>query len=196
MILKKFIIPSVLILAVVGYSKNLEAIIEEPIKQKEQKKECVFLNPDKDYLTEKELNECINLVYKNIENPEIISPNFIRKIIDLESNKNRNAIGPFNEKGLMQLKGETWEEIEKEISFNEKAFDPYENIKVGVNYLKWIQDYCKKEHLKWDELSEKDKLIIIAAAYNGGISRLKENGWNIKKMPIITKEYIKKINSF
>ncbi|GAI81081.1 unnamed protein product, partial [marine sediment metagenome] len=42
----------------------------------------------------------------------------------------------------------------------------------------------------------KDKYPIIAAAYNGGIGRLKENNWDISKMPEQTRLYVKKIEKF
>ncbi len=41
----------------------------------------------------------------------------------------------------------------------------------------------------------KEKRIIIAAAYNGGPSRLKYRGWDIQKMPPETRRYVEKLKN-
>ena len=37
------------------------------------------------------------------------------------------------------------------------------------------------------------KLALILAAYNGGITRLRKNGYDINKMPGETRNYVKKV---
>jgi soluble lytic murein transglycosylase-like protein len=72
-------------------------------------------------------------------------------VIRAESNFNPGAVSPKNAQGLMQLIPETAER------FNvKKPFDPEQNIRGGLAYLRWLLAYFKGD------------IALVAAAYNAG----------------------------
>lgn len=80
-----------------------------------------------------------------------VEPQLALAIIAAESNFNSLALSPKNAQGLMQLIPETSER------FNVKnAFDPTQNIKGGLTYLRWLLAYFEGD------------VALVAAAYNAG----------------------------
>jgi hypothetical protein len=80
-----------------------------------------------------------------------ISPLFALAIIRAESNFDPNARSPKNAQGLMQLIPETSER------FNvRKPFDPVQNVRGGLAYLRWLLAYFRGD------------VALVAAAYNAG----------------------------
>jgi len=80
-----------------------------------------------------------------------VSPNFALAIIRAESNFDPNARSPKNAQGLMQLIPET------SARFNvKKPFDPVQNIRGGLAYLRWLLAYFRGD------------VALVAAAYNAG----------------------------
>ncbi|MDP2261626.1 MAG: transglycosylase SLT domain-containing protein [Hydrogenophaga sp.] len=80
-----------------------------------------------------------------------IHPNLAYAIIRAESNFNPQAVSPKNAQGLMQLIPET------AARFNvRKPFDPEQNIRGGLSYLRWLMAYFKGQ------------VPLVAAAYNAG----------------------------
>ena len=80
-----------------------------------------------------------------------VYPRLAMAIIRAESNFNPGAISPKNAQGLMQLIPETAER------FNvKKPFDPEQNIRGGLSYLRWLLAYFKGD------------VALVAAAYNAG----------------------------
>ena len=80
-----------------------------------------------------------------------ISPQFALAIIRAESNFDPNARSPRNAQGLMQLIPET------SARFNvKKPFDPAQNIRGGLAYLRWLLAYFMGD------------VTLVAAAYNAG----------------------------
>lgn len=80
-----------------------------------------------------------------------VYPRLAMAIIRAESNFNPGAVSPKNAQGLMQLIPETAER------FNvRKPFDPEENIRGGLAYLRWLLAYFKGD------------VALVAAAYNAG----------------------------
>jgi len=72
-------------------------------------------------------------------------------IIAAESNFDSLALSPKNARGLMQLIPETSER------FNVRnAFDPAQNIRGGLTYLRWLLAYFEGD------------VALVAAAYNSG----------------------------
>jgi len=148
-------------------------------------------------LDEETLNEFINFIYENIKISEVINKKFAKSIINAESERYVYAKSKVGARGLMQLMPDTWNTIGEESNFYTEAFNPHKNLEKGIKYLEKLNNhYCKRNHPQWDELSTKDKQLIIAAAYNGGIGRLMENNWDISKMPPETQSYVKKIEKF
>lgn len=80
-----------------------------------------------------------------------VNPEFALAIIRTESNFNAGAVSEKNALGLMQLIPETAER------FNvTKPFDPVENIRGGLAYLRWLFAYYRGD------------VVLVAAAYNAG----------------------------
>jgi len=156
-----------------------------------------FLEPaDKIKKIQDPIDEYLEPVYKNSKKNETISKDLIRAIIKIESGGKRNVVGTSGEKGLMQIMPGTWNDREKEISFDEGAFNPYENIRVGIKQLNWLYEYCEKRNENWGKLLIKEKQKLIAAAYNAGALTLWKRNWNINEMPLITQNYIKKLEEY
>ena len=80
-----------------------------------------------------------------------INPRLAFAVIRAESNFNPTAVSPKNAQGLMQLIPET------SARFNvSKPFDPEQNIRGGLSYLRWLLAYFKGQ------------VPLVAAAYNSG----------------------------
>jgi len=80
-----------------------------------------------------------------------IEPQLALAIIAAESNFDAAAVSPKNARGLMQLIPETSER------FNVgNAFDPTQNIRGGLSYLRWLLSYFEGD------------VALVAAAYNAG----------------------------
>lgn len=80
-----------------------------------------------------------------------VYPRLAMAVIRAESNFNPSAVSPKNAQGLMQLIPET------SARFNvKKPFDPEENIRGGLAYLRWLLAYFKGD------------VALVAAAYNAG----------------------------
>ena len=80
-----------------------------------------------------------------------VSPSLALAIIRAESNFDPNARSPKNAQGLMQLIPET------SARFNvKKPFDPIQNVRGGLAYLRWLLAYFK------------GNVALVAAAYNAG----------------------------
>lgn len=80
-----------------------------------------------------------------------VYPRLAMAIIRAESNFNPGALSPKNAQGLMQLIPETAER------FNvKKPFDPEQNIRGGLSYLRWLLAYFQ------------GNIKLVAAAYNAG----------------------------
>lgn len=80
-----------------------------------------------------------------------VYPRLALAVIRTESNFNAGAVSPKNAQGLMQLIPET------AARFNvKKPFDPEQNIRGGLAYLRWLLAYFK------------GNVSLVAAAYNAG----------------------------
>lgn len=80
-----------------------------------------------------------------------ISPRLVMAVIRAESNFEPTAVSPKNAQGLMQLIPET------SVRFNvKKPFDPEQNIRGGMAYLRWLLAYFE------------GNVALVAAAYNAG----------------------------
>ena len=88
---------------------------------------------------------------KQIAPEFMVHPQFALTIMEAESRFNPAALSPKNAMGLMQLIPET------SARFNvKKPFDPAQNIRGGVAYLRWLLAYFEGD------------VALVAAAYNSG----------------------------
>jgi hypothetical protein len=80
-----------------------------------------------------------------------VSPRLVMAVIRAESNFQSAAVSPKNAQGLMQLIPET------SLRFNvKKPFDPEQNIRGGLSYLRWLLAYFEGD------------VPLVVAAYNAG----------------------------
>ena len=168
---------------------NIPIKLEEITLEPEIKIEETVKSENRD-----ELYSLVDDVYRGFEEiPEYINREFIREAIRIESTDNAKAISKKGARGLMQITYGAWKEVEKELNYHQHVFDPQANIRVGLKYLLWINDYCESRHPKWNTLSNEEKRRKIMASYNGGPSRLSSRNWNINRMSGETREYVDKI---
>ena len=80
-----------------------------------------------------------------------IDPQLVMALISVESNFNSKAISPKNAQGLMQLIPETAERFGVQ-----RVFNPADNIKGGLAYLRWLMAFFQGE------------VKLVLAAYNAG----------------------------
>ncbi|MDO8516758.1 MAG: lytic transglycosylase domain-containing protein [Nanoarchaeota archaeon] len=162
------------------------------ISEKSTKNDVDVQNIEKDrkeFMTDKEMNSYIKSAYAKIRVPKYIEPNFVKSLINLESNKNIYAQSPRGAKGVMQLIPEAWNEVDNS-NFYENCFNPQKNIEVGIKYLKWINNYLKVNYGDWDQIPDNEKRDLIAAAYNCGIGQLERKDWDINQTPRETLNYV------
>ncbi|MCL2345667.1 MAG: transglycosylase SLT domain-containing protein [Desulfobulbus sp.] len=118
----------------------------------EKPPECLFDANGQDIVAraEPEQRKILDLVLKLA--PEYgVYPRLAMAIIRAESNFNSQAVSAKNAQGLMQLIPETAER------FNvQKPFDPEQNIRGGLSYLRWLLAYFRGD------------VALVAAAYNAG----------------------------
>ena len=124
-------------------------------------------------------------------------------VIEVESGGNPNAVSNAGAIGLMQITPivlQEWNQYQKSLQINlyydersrlmmyknlykkKNLFDSSINYEIGTWYLYRLQYHYKCPTIE-----------CILAGYNGGITRLKKNNWDISKMPKETKEYVKKV---
>lgn len=103
-----------------------------------------------------------------------VNPNLALAVIAVESNFNANARSPKNAQGLMQLIPETAERFRVK-----DAYDPTENIKGGLSYLRWLLSYYR------------GRVSLAAAAYNAG-EGVVDRYRGVPPYPE-TQDYVKKI---
>ena len=103
-----------------------------------------------------------------------VEPQLALSIIAAESNFNPQAVSAKNAQGLMQLIPET------SARFNVKnAFDPAQNIRGGLTYLRWLLAYFEGD------------VALVAAAYNAGEGTVER----YKGVPpyLETRNYVKRV---
>jgi soluble lytic murein transglycosylase-like protein len=105
-----------------------------------------------------------------------IDPQLVMALISVESGFNAKAVSPKNAQGLMQLIPETAERFGVK-----KVFNPSENIKGGLAYLRWLMAFFEGE------------VKLVLAAYNAGEGAVER----YKGVPPYeeTKNYVQRITS-
>ena len=88
-----------------------------------------------------------------------VPPPLVIAIIEAESNYDTRAVSPKNAQGLMQLIPETARRFRVK-----NAFDPVQNVRGGIAYLRWLLAYFEGE------------VSLVAAAYNAGEKSVERYG--------------------
>ena len=110
----------------------------------------------------------------------------VQAVITVESNGNPHAVSPAGCIGLMQINPRgalaEWNMYNTRQYTIGDLYNPSINVEIGTWYLKRLYHYYKCTSVE-----------LICAAYNGGITRLRLNNFNIEKMPKETRDYVKKV---
>jgi hypothetical protein len=114
-----------------------------------------------------------DLVYQLAPDYEV-DPKLVLAVISVESGFKAHAKSPKNAQGLMQLIPETAQRFRVK-----NVFDPADNIKGGMAYLRWLLAFFK------------GNVPLVVAAYNAG-ERTVEKYRGIPPYPE-TKDYVRKI---
>ncbi|RPI44304.1 MAG: lytic transglycosylase [Betaproteobacteria bacterium] len=93
----------------------------------------------------------VEALVKQLAPQYAIDPQLVMALISVESSFNPKAVSPKNAQGLMQLIPETAERFGVK-----KVFNPAENIRGGLAYLRWLMAFFQGE------------VKLVLAAYNAG----------------------------
>lgn len=120
----------------------------------------------------------------------------IPHIIQVESGGDPNAVSSKGAVGLMQITPVVFKEFKEESCFGDtrdgwvKQLDFHDirgnanNIFIGTWYL---------NRLKFHYLKDRYTVERLLAAYNGGITRLRNVDYDVSKMPRETQRYVEKV---
>lgn len=116
-------------------------------------------------------------------------------IILVESHGDPHRVGAKGERGLMQIRQTTWEEVTR-TSFGEArpwnhAFDPGLNREVGALYLESLQRRLLEQRSSW----KGDLTSLLLASYNGGLGLVAECGWDPARFPAPVRRYVQRVNN-
>ena len=119
----------------------------------------------------------------------------IEAIILVESGGESNRVGPGGERGLMQIGRDTWRVVTdsmygRPLPFK-KAFDPEVNRQVGRARLEMLTRFLAEHRAKW----RSDERSLLLACYNAGHNRVLARGFNVKNMPLSSKDYITRVSA-
>jgi len=114
----------------------------------------------------------------------------VESIVQIESAGVPNRVGSKGERGLMQIKRETWNETTREtfgrtISFR-RAFEPALNRQIGSAYLEYLREYIRDHQTAW----KSDERSLLLASYNAGPAAVERAGFNLAALPASTRDYV------
>ncbi len=115
---------------------------------------------------------------------------FVEAVIQIESAGKPDVIGKAGERGLMQIKRETWREVTtqlfgKPVSFS-RAFEPELNRQVGQAYLRMLVAFLYQHQEEW----QSDMRSLLLASYNAGPTHVREVGFDLRRLPASTQDYV------
>jgi hypothetical protein len=124
--------------------------------------------------------------------PERVADLLVDAIIQIESRGNPRMTGAAGERGLMQIMPGTWTDMTARhyghaLPFD-YAFDPAINEQVGRVYLAYLQERLQQARTQW----RSDERALLLAAYNGGLGRLAEVGYDVRRMPASVRDYVQR----
>lgn len=159
----------------------------------------------------------INEIAKKVGLEQGVDPALSMSIISNESSFNPQAVssdGHFS-KGLMQLLDSTGSQYHSQTGMSEKynPFNPEQNVKLGISYLRYLHDIFSKqttlpnEHVTFAAANSSSLEKLAVAAYNAGEGRVasaqeraKQDGndpTNYEQiqsyLPESTKQYVEKV---
>ncbi|MSM38120.1 MAG: transglycosylase SLT domain-containing protein [Geobacter sp.] len=106
-----------------------------------------------------------------------VDRSLVKAVIQAESGYNPNAVSRKGAQGLMQLMPKTAQHLKVA-----DAFNPEQNIRGGVRYLRFLLDTCKGDE------------VMALAAYNAGLSRVAQ--YNGVPPYAETRNYVDKVMTY
>ncbi|MDA0321667.1 MAG: lytic transglycosylase domain-containing protein [Verrucomicrobia bacterium] len=114
-------------------------------------------------------------------------------IADIESGGRADAVGLAGERGLMQIKSDTWRETSLRV-FNRpvpysRAFEPRMNLLIGQAYLEHLGDTLLSEQDHFQD----DYLPLLVASYNNGPERIVSLNYSLTELSEERKDYVQRV---
>jgi len=106
-----------------------------------------------------------------------VSPMLVHAVIAAESGFDAGAVSRKGAVGLMQLMPET-----ARLLGVANRYDPRENVFAGARYLRWLADRLD------------DRVDLVLAAYNAGLSNVTRAGYRVPAFPE-TRDYVRSVLS-
>lgn len=136
----------------------------------------------------------ISSIISSASNDYGVAEDVIFKVITVESSFDSQAVSSCDARGLMQVTRSTWNWICRDFldvdwDFDEYAFDPEKNVRVGTRFLKWIESYLFRHE---NELNDSPENLVYAC-YNAGPGAVRNHGFSVPPFSE-TVNYINKIN--
>jgi soluble lytic murein transglycosylase-like protein len=125
----------------------------------------------------------------------LISDLLVDAIEQVESGGNPRCVGRAGERGIMQIKRETWNHVTRRMFGQrvpfDQAFDPELNDKVARAYLAEIQDILYQHRSRW----KADERALLLACYNAGPNAVKAAGFDLRGVPRHTRGYVERVTA-
>ena len=119
----------------------------------------------------------------------------IDAVVMVESGGDPSRVGKHGERGLMQIKRSTWDQITLE-RFDgplpyDRAFDPVLNRRVGRSYFGQIHAFLQRHRSGW----KSDERSLLLGCYNAGPRRMIEASFDPKNLPSSSQSYIERVGA-
>jgi len=119
----------------------------------------------------------------------------VSAVIQVESGGNPRKVGSAGERGVMQIKRETWmgttrRMYGKTVPFD-RAFDESMNRRVGRAYLAELQSFLARNRNRW----RSDERSLLLACYNAGPTRVMKAGFDVRRLPRSVRSYVERASA-
>lgn len=124
--------------------------------------------------------------------PEHVADCLVEAVVQVESGGSTRKVGSAGERGLMQIKRDTWAQVTRgmfgrAVDFN-RAFEPETNRRVGRAYLAEIQGFLHRYRGAW----RSDERSLLLACYNAGPARVRQVGFDVRRLSACTRSYVER----
>lgn len=124
-----------------------------------------------------------------------IPESLVAAIVMVESSGNPRVVGQSGERGLMQIKRETWDAVTRNalgavVPFD-CAFDPETNVRVGVAYLEELRAFLAPFRSQW----QSDELTLLLACYNAGPTSVRAAEFDVDRLSEQQRGYVERVKA-
>ena len=124
--------------------------------------------------------------------PKRVADFLVGAVAQIESDGQARKVGRAGERGLMQIKRSTWQQVTRNLYGHalpfDQAFDPAINRRVGKAYLAELQIFLQAYKSRW----RSDERSLLLACYNAGPGCVVAAGFNVKRVPASTRSYVER----